>query len=130
MRILVVEPGRVPHEKDIPSTLAAMQAVVCGTVQAIYPFPEPVALICSDEGKLLGLHLNRALRNDDGSIYDVVAGTFFLCGVSSAAEDFASLTDEETQKFRKHFWYPEAFIRVGGVILAIPVERSKNETEV
>lgn len=130
MRILVVEPGHVPYEKDIPSTLAAMQAVVGGTIQAVYPFPEPVALICNDEGKLLDLPLNRALRNNDGSIYDVVAGTFFLCGAPADAENFASLTDEEIQKFRNYFWYPEAFIRAGGVILAIPVEESKNETEV
>ena len=130
MRILVVDPGRVPYEKDIPPTLATMQAVVGGTIQAVYPFPEAVALICNDEGKLLGLPLNRALRDDNGSIYDVVAGTFFLCGAPADAEDFASLTDEEIQKFRKHFWYPEAFIRAGGVILAIPVEESKNETEV
>ena len=130
MKILVVEPGHVPYEKDIPPTLAAMQAVVGGTIQAVYPFPEPVALICNDEGELLGLPLNRALRDDDGSIYDVVPGTFFLCGAPADAEDFASLTDEEIQKFRKHFWYPEAFIRAGGVILAIPVDESKNETEV
>ena len=130
MKVLVVEPGRVPYEKDIPSTLAAMQAVVDGTIQAIYPFPEPVALICNDEGKLLGLPLNRALRDDDGSIYDEVAGTFFLCGAPADAEDFASLTDEEIQKFRKHFWHPEAFIRAGGVIFVISAEESKNETEV
>ena len=130
MRILVVEPGHVPYEKDIPSTLEAMQEIVSGTIQAVYPFPEAVALICNDEGKLLGLPLNRALRDDNGSIYDVVAGTFFLCGAPADAEDFASLTDEEIQKFRKHFWYPEAFIRAGGVILAIPVDESKNETEV
>lgn len=130
MRILVVEPRRVPCEKDIPSTLAAMQAEVGGTIQAIYPFDEPVALICNDDGKLLGLPLNRALRDGDGSIYDVVAGTFFLCGAPADAEDFVSLTDEEIQKFRKHFWCPEAFIRAGGVILAIPVDESKNETEV
>ena len=130
MRILVVEPGHVPYEKDIPSTLAAMQAVVGGTIQAVYPFPEAVALICNDEGKLLGLPLNRALRDDNGSIYDVVAGTFFLCGAPSDAEDFVSLTDEEIKMFRKRFGYPEAFIRVGRVILAMLVENSKNETEV
>lgn len=27
-----------------------------------HPFDEPVALVCNDEGKLLGLPLNRCLR--------------------------------------------------------------------
>ena len=98
MRILVVEPGRVPYEKEIPSTLEAMQEIVGGTIQAVYPFPEAVALICNDEGKLLGLPLNRALRNNDGSIYDVVAGTFFLCGAPAKAENFVSLTNEKDRK--------------------------------
>ena len=125
MKILVVEPGCVPYEKDIPSTLEAMQAVVGGTVQAIYPFPEPVALICSDEGKLLGLHLNRALRNDDGSIYDVVAGTFFLCGAPVNEESFTSLTDKEIQKFRAQFSNVEIFFRTGSGLLVLRAEQEE-----
>lgn len=39
-----------------------MQEIVGGTIQVLYPFAEPVALVCNDEGKLLGLPLNRALR--------------------------------------------------------------------
>lgn len=40
-----------------------------------------MALICNDEGKLLGLPANRALRDSEGNLYDIVCGTFFLCGV-------------------------------------------------
>lgn len=78
MRILVVEPMCVPYEKEIIPSLAEMQAVIGGTIQAIYPFKEPIALICNDEAKLLGLPLNRALYDGNGRIYDVIAGTFFL----------------------------------------------------
>lgn len=125
MRILVVEPGCVPYEKDIPSTLGAMQAVVGGIIQVIYPFKEPVALICNDEGKLLGLPPNRALRDGQGSIYDVVAGTFFLCGAPAGAEDFASLTDEQIQTFRNQFSGAEIFLRAGGVLLVLRTEQEE-----
>lgn len=47
MKILAVEPGRVPYEKEIAPSLTKMQAVVGGTIQAIYPFEEPIALICN-----------------------------------------------------------------------------------
>ena len=125
MRVLVVEPGHVPYEKDTPSTLAAMQAVVGGTIQVVYPFPEPVALICNDEGKLLGLPLNRALRDDGGGIYDVVAGTFFLCGAPADAEDFASLTDEEIKKYRDRFSDAEIFLRTDGGLLVLRTEQEE-----
>lgn len=78
MRILKIEPERHPERADIPDTLEAMQEVVGGYVQAVYPFEEPVALICNEEGKLNGLPLNRALWDEDGNLYDIISGTFFL----------------------------------------------------
>lgn len=78
MRILLVEPGKEPVLKEIDGSLKSMQEAVGGTIQVLYPFEKPVALICNDEGKLLGLPLNRALRDSEGQIYDIVAGTFFL----------------------------------------------------
>ena len=59
MRILVVEPIRVPYEKEIDSDLKSMQAVVDGYIQAIYPFEDPVAIICNEEGKLRNMEGNR-----------------------------------------------------------------------
>ena len=57
MKILLVEPGKKPVLSEIDGSLKSMQEVVGGTIQAIFPFEEPVALICNDEGKLLGLPL-------------------------------------------------------------------------
>ena len=65
MQVVVVEPKKKPVVQDIDSGLESMQRIVGGSIQAIYPFEEPVALICNEEGKLLGLPLNRALRDDD-----------------------------------------------------------------
>lgn len=75
-----MEPGREPREAEIAGSLEEIQALVGGLIQAVYLFEEPVALICNDEGKLRSLPLNRALRLENGQVYDVVAGTFFLCG--------------------------------------------------
>lgn len=129
MEILVVEPGRIPYKKGIASSLAEMQALVGGTIQAIYPFEEPIALICNDEAKLLGLPLNRALYDNNGRIYDVVAGTFFLCGAPLGSSSFASLNDGEIQRFKHRFRYPELFVRIGNNVVAIQLKESeKGET--
>ena len=58
MNVLMIQPGAQPRQAEIDGGLSAMQAAVGGPIQAIYPFPEPVALICHEEGKLLGLPLN------------------------------------------------------------------------
>ena len=124
MKILVVEPRKRPYVQEIDGSLESMQKLVGGTIQAVYPFPEDaVALICNDEGKLLGLPLNRALRDGDGDIYDIVAGKFFICGLGD--ENFASLPKELQQKYEEKFRQPEAFLKMGSKIMAIPTEPAK-----
>ena len=95
MRVLVVEPEHRPEVKEINDSLKEMQGIVGGYIQAIYPFEEPVALVCNDEGKLMDLPANRGLRNKDGQMYDIVFGTFFLCGAPAASDHFTSLTQEQ-----------------------------------
>ena len=55
MKVLLIMPGNTPREIEIDGSLEAMQNIVGGLIQAIYPFDDPVALVCNDEGKLLGL---------------------------------------------------------------------------
>ena len=81
MNVLMVEPGKAPYVTDIGNDLRSMQQAVGGYIQAVYPYEEAVVLVCNEEGKLDGLPLNRALRDEDGDIYDIVAGNFFLAGV-------------------------------------------------
>ena len=100
MTILLVSPGQPPQKITIDGTLAAMQHAVGGPIQAVYPFEEPVALICHEEGKLLPLPLNRALRSPDtGEIYDIIAGDFFLCAAPPDSEHFESLTDDQLERY-------------------------------
>lgn len=117
MKILLVEPGKKPVLSESDGTLQSMQNIVGGTIQAIYPFEEPVALICNDEGKLLGLSLNRALRDAAGQIYDIVAGTFFLCGAPQGSDSFESLTEEECRILQQRFHISELFMHFGETII-------------
>ena len=111
MRILLIKPGEVPCPAEIAPTLEAMQSVVGGPIQAVYPFEEPVALICHEEGKLLHLPLNRALRSPDtGEIYDIIAGDFFLCAAPPDSEHFESLSDSQLARYTRIFCTPELFL--------------------
>ena len=87
MTVLVVEPRKEPYVKEIDPGLHSLQAEVGGDIGATYPFSDPVALVCNDEGKLIGLDLNRGLRDETGEIYDIMAGTFLVVGLDG--EDFA-----------------------------------------
>lgn len=115
MKILLVEPGKAPEEKNISGTLDSMQEAVGGTIQAIYPFDEPVALVCNDEAKLLGMKMNRLLTE----IGDIICGPFFLCGAPAGSEKFTSLSAEQMAQYRKRFSAPEAFLSIDGAIFAI-----------
>ena len=108
--ILLLEPGTCPRTTTIAGTLQAMQQAVDGPIQAIYPFEEPVALICNEEGKLLHLPWNRALRDEAGQIYDIVVGTCFLCAAPPGEDSFAGLTDAQLDAFARRFAALEWFI--------------------
>ena len=108
MKILLVEPNDEPRTVEIDGSLASMQSLVGGLIEAVYPFSDPVALICNDEGKLIGLPQNRPLKHPEtGEIYDIVCGPFFLCSAPSDSENFKSLSDDLFEKYSKIFALPK-----------------------
>lgn len=111
MKILLIEPEKIPRPLEIEPSLKSMQQLVGGSIQAVYPFEELVALICHEEGKLLGLPLNRTLRSPEtGEIYDIIAGPFFLCSAPPDSDHFESLTDEQLERYTKRFFAVEYFV--------------------
>ena len=118
MNVLMVEPGKAPYEMQIGGDLQSMQTLVGGHLEAVYPFEQPVALVCCESGKLDGLPLNRALRDAVGDIYDIVAGNFFIVGLGES--DFTDLPYELAERFAEQFRQPEMFMRVDGKIVAAP----------
>ena len=75
--------------------------------------------VLNEEGKLNGLPLNRALRDEDNDIYDIVAGTFLVVGLGES--EFASLTPALMEKYEKLFHSPEAFLNLNGHLTVIPM---------
>lgn len=120
LNVLIVESGKVPREASIKNNLKSLQRVVGGDIEAAYPFDDPVALICNEEGKLQGLPLNRAIYDESGTMYDIMAGTFIVCGLGE--EDFASLSPEMIDKYRNHFRCPEVFFRTQNGIQAMKIQ--------
>ena len=120
LTVLVVEPMKEPYVKEIDPGLRALQAEVGGDIAASYPFDDPVGLVLNDEGKLIGLDLNRSLRDEHGEIYDIVSGTFLVVGLGP--ESFASLPPDMIQKYTEHFKRPELFASISGQIVSVPVE--------
>ena len=98
IKALVVEPMKPCYVQEFPASLEAMQKIVGGYIQAVYPFSEPVAVVCNEEGRILGLPFNRPLMDENGLPYDILCGTFFIAGVDG--EHFASLTEEQIEKYR------------------------------
>lgn len=97
MKVLVVEPQKPCRVQEIES-LADMQQLVGGDIEAVYPFQELVAVVCNADGKALGLPMNRPLLDKDYLPYDIIRGTFFIAGLGQ--EDFISLTDEQIQRYK------------------------------
>ena len=127
MDVLLVKPGMYPQQVQIGCGLKDLQKAVGGDIEAVYPYEEPVALIMDEEGKLSGKELNRALRDGDGDIYDIVAGDFLVVGLGE--EDFSSLSPELMKQFEERFHQPEMFVRMGRSIMALPLpdDRVKKE---
>lgn len=123
MDVLLVKPGMYPQAVQIGGELEDLQKAVGGDIEAVYPFNEEVALVVNGEGKINGSELNRALRDDNGQIYDIIAGDFLVVGLEE--EDFASLSPELMEQFEKEFHQPEMFVRMGRSVMALPLPDDK-----
>ena len=117
MEVLLVEPGKEARMTEVSNDLRSLQSLVGGYIEATYPFDDPVALVCNDEGKIMQMPLNRALRGEDGKIYDAIAGPFFVCGIGE--DDFCSLPKDLQAKYLEKFRWPEKFLAIGGSIVAV-----------
>lgn len=120
MTVVLVEPNKESRVTKIDNTLKAMQETVGGYIEAVYPYEDNVAIICNEYGKITGLPLNRALKDEDGNVYDIIAGTFLVAGLTE--DGFGSLTEEQTDFFLAKFKQPEMFVCLGDEIVSIPLE--------
>ena len=129
LKVLLVRSGQEAVETEVEDTLKAKQEMVGGWIEMIMPFDDEAAIICNEEGKILGLPMNRALRNEEGKVIDIVCGYFFICYAPRDSEDFLSLPPEMMQKYKEKFRYPERFYMVDNEIYPVKYHPSKEEME-
>ena len=126
IRVVLVEPGKLARIAEVGTTLDAMQRTVGGDIEAYYPFEEQVCIVCNEEGKINGLPLNRAIRDEDtGDIADIIAGTFFICDCSG--ESFGSLSKEQQKRYLEKYRLPERFFRSKDGIESVPYNPQNRE---
>ena len=125
--VLSVKPLREPCVITIPNKLRTLQNQVGGMIEAIYPFEDPVAILLNDEGKLNGSMPNRGLYDSSGHLYDVIAGTFLIVGLSE--EDFCSLSEELSAKYMEKYKIPERMAFINGRIRMLPVTDSRKSQD-
>ena len=117
--VLVLEPSKKPYVKQIEDTLKSLHREADGYIQAVYPWNEPVALICDEESKLKNKPFNRALRDESGN-YDYISGAFLITGLGE--EDFASLPPDLIQHFTEMFATPETLLNLNGSFIVVQSE--------
>ena len=90
----------LPKEIELDNTLEAMQKFVGGPIECITlsDTGSEITLVCNDEGKLLGLPLNRPLW--DGA--DVLAGPGFLAGCDNEG-NLTSLPQSAMDFYKEKF---------------------------
>jgi hypothetical protein len=95
IKIVVVEPGKLPYKKEIPDTLEAKQKIVGGWIEVVTMGETTngnrLCIVCNEEGKLQGLEPNRLIRG-----FDMMVGTFFLSSYDQMGND-TTLTDPDCE---------------------------------
>ena len=101
IKVLALLPMELPKEIKLDNTLEAMQKFVDGNIECLtsYDSGSEVVLVCNDEGKLLGLPLNRPLW--DGA--DVLAGPGFLAGCDNEGNLTSLQTTEKGASYTFHY---------------------------
>lgn len=127
MRVILCRYGEPAEVIEMEDSLKAMQEIVGGLIEEYMPWDDEVAIICNEEGKMNGLPLNRAVRDEYGTIQDVIAGDFFICYAPIESERFLSMPPELEEKYLRKFKNPERFYRENGFVIQKKWEPAKSD---
>ena len=103
--VLMVEPGKHPVITTLENDLDSLQKAVSigasyqGLIEIMTIRPG-IVLLCSEEGKLIGLEGNRRIG------HDIIAGVFYVVGEDRNG-NLASLPKAALEEFKERFWNPE-----------------------
>ncbi len=115
MKVLVVEPRKVPYVLEIDPEPAAIEAALGGTTEKVIYTDDPISILVNPEAKARGMELNRSLYGTDGKPFEVIAGTFLVVGLNQDGS-FASLSEDMIHKYSQRFQTIEVYAQVGGKI--------------
>ena len=103
IKVLALLPMELPKEVELDNALEAMQKFVGGLIECITlsDTGSEVTLVCNDEGKLLGLPLNRPLWDRA----DVLAGPGFLAGCDNEGNLTSLQTTEKGASYTFNYQY-------------------------
>lgn len=108
VQIVVVEPNKKPYKGMMHNSLEAMNAIVGGYIEIINIGKSntgaTIAITVNEEGKLMGLPVNRAIVG-----FDILVGTFFITAYNMQGDNI-SLTDQEANHFIKRFTPIEVYL--------------------
>ena len=126
--VLLIQPLKKPEVVQMEDSLEAMQKMVGGYIEEYMPFDDDIAIVCNEEGKLIGAPLNRGIYNEDGELQDIIAGNFFICSAPMESESFQSLSEEQIKEYSEKFKCPEMFFkREDGKIIAKKITAEPRE---
>ena len=105
--VLVVEPNKHPTITTLRNDLDSLQKAVSigadyqGLIEII-GIDDGAAVLCNEEGKLIGLDGNRRIGRD------IVAGVFYVVG-RDVHGNLTSLPEDKLQVYQARFWEPEHY---------------------
>ena len=94
MRVIYKAPGLPAEIRDVPNTLEALQELVGGYIETVTVATD-AAIICNEEGRLIGLEPNCTLLG----VHFV--GSIVVAGV--AGEEFTDLPEDGVKVFLDMF---------------------------
>lgn len=108
IKVLVVETMKKPYVAEIENSMKSLRNMVQSRIQLWFPWwKEPVVVVHAADTKQTGYKPNRAFYDDKGEIYAIFGGTLLFVGFDK--NGFRSLDDEQIEKYRTMFQYPEMF---------------------
>ena len=118
MRVILCRPNEMAEVIEMEDSLESMQKMVGGLIEEYMPWEDEVALICNEEGKLNGMEYNRAIRDENGEVREIIAGPFLIVGLDE--DSFGSLSEDMLKKYQRLFAQPEVFLQTQSQLLILP----------
>ena len=102
-------PNKPPELVLVEPTEPVFRGILGSSVEEIFPYFEEVMLLCSASAKVERKPPNRALYDENGNLFDIVAGDFLLVGAPLTEPGFISLTPEQITRYQALYQTPDQF---------------------